>query len=85
MSAEKPAGVWRSSLRLWRTRIGIALVLLLVGVAIVGPWVAKFSPSEFAGTPNTRHVPGTWLGTDYLGQDVVSGSASSAPARARPL
>ena len=28
-----PAGVWRSSLRLWRTRIGIALVLLLVGVA----------------------------------------------------
>jgi peptide/nickel transport system permease protein len=67
-----PLGIWRSSLRLWRTRIGIALVLLLVGVAIVGPWVAKFSPSEFAGTPNTRHVPGTWLGTDYLGQDVVS-------------
>ncbi len=67
-----PPGLWRTSFGLWRTRMGIGLVLLLVGVAIIGPWVAPFGPAEFAGTPNLRDVPGTWLGTDYLGQDVWS-------------
>ncbi len=68
----KPPGLVRSSLRLWRTRIGVALVLLLVGIAIVGPWIAPYGPAEFVGTANLRDVPGTWLGTDYFGQDVWS-------------
>lgn len=70
--AAAPAGVVRSAFRLWRTRIGLALVLALVAVAIVGPWVAPFGPDEFAGTANLRQVEGTWLGTDYFGQDVWS-------------
>ena len=48
------------------------LVVLLVLLAIVGPSLAPFGPAEFVGTPNTRHVEGSWLGTDYLGQDVWS-------------
>ena len=61
------------ALRLWRTRIGAALVLLLVIVAFVGPYVAPHGPSDFVAIPNTP--PGGkagLLGTDYLGQDVLS-------------
>ncbi|MDP2292493.1 MAG: ABC transporter permease [Actinomycetota bacterium] len=68
----KQPGLWRSAMRLWRTRIGLALVVLLVGVAIIGPIVAPYGPAEFVGTANLRHVDGTWLGTDYFGQDVWS-------------
>jgi len=67
-----PPRLMRAALRLWRIRIGIALVVLLVAVAIIGPWVAPFGPAEFIGTPNTRNIDGSWLGSDYLGQDVWS-------------
>jgi peptide/nickel transport system permease protein len=61
------------ALRLWRTRIGAALILLLVIVAFVGPYVAPHAPDEFVAIPNTP--PGGkagLLGSDYLGQDVFS-------------
>lgn len=65
-------GVVRAALGLWRTRLGLALVVVLVGIAIVGPWVAPYDPSEFVGTANLSDVEGAWLGTDYFGQDVWS-------------
>ena len=65
-------GVFRTALRLWRTRIGLVLVLIVVGIAIVGPWVAPHGPTEFVGPPNTRNVEGLLFGTDSLGQDVWS-------------
>ena len=65
-------GLLRRAMKLWRTRIGVALVVLLVGVAIVGPWVAPYGPAEFVGTANLSNVEGAWLGTDYFGQDVWS-------------
>jgi peptide/nickel transport system permease protein len=61
------------ALRLWRTRIGAFLVLLLVLIAIVGPYVAPHGPSDFVAIPFTP--PGGKagiLGSDYLGQDVFS-------------
>jgi peptide/nickel transport system permease protein len=61
------------ALRLWRTRIGAALILLLVIVAVVGPYVAPHAANEFVAIPNTP--PGGkagLLGSDYLGQDVFS-------------
>jgi peptide/nickel transport system permease protein len=61
------------ALRLWRTRIGAALILLLVIVAFVGPYVAPHADDEFVAIPNTP--PGGnagLLGSDYLGQDVFS-------------
>jgi len=71
-SATAQPGLLRAAWGLWRTRIGVVLVLLLVGVAIIGPWVAPYGAAEFVGTANLRSVPGTWLGTDYFGQDVWS-------------
>lgn len=70
--AQSQPGLLRAAWGLWRTRIGVALVVFLVGIAIVGPWVAPYGEAEFVGTANLSDVPGTWLGTDYFGQDVWS-------------
>ena len=67
-----PPGVWRTAFRMWRVRAGLALLVVLGAIALGGPLVAPFGEAEFVGTPNTRHVEGTWLGSDYFGQDVVS-------------
>ena len=62
----------RRSLRLWRTRIGVALVGLIVLLAIVGPYLAPYGPSTPVGVPNSDPSGKAVLGTDYLGQDVLS-------------
>ena len=62
----------RRSLRLWRTRIGLALLGLIVLLAIVGPYVAPYGPSTPVGAPNSDPSGKAVLGTDYLGQDVLS-------------
>ena len=72
-----PAGVRASSLarralRLWRTRIGLMLVSALVLMAIIGPFVAPYGPSTAVGAPNSNPSGTAVLGTDYLGQDVLS-------------
>jgi len=55
-----------------RTQIGVTLSLLLIAVALIGPFVAPFGSTEYVDMPNTLSVPGTLLGTDYFGQDVLS-------------
>ena len=62
----------RNALRLWRTRIGVGLVALLVLVAIIGPFIAPHSPSTPVAAPNSGPGGAAPLGTDYLGQDVLS-------------
>jgi len=66
------ASLLRRSLRLWRTRIGVALVGLIVLLAIVGPYLAPYGPSTPVGVPNSNPSGKAVLGTDYLGQDVLS-------------
>jgi peptide/nickel transport system permease protein len=61
-----------SSTRLWRTRIGGLLTLLLIGVAILGPYLAPHDPNAFAGAPFAKAGDGLVLGTDQLGHDVLS-------------
>src|SRR5262249_61799342 len=62
----------RRSLRLWRTRIGVALPGCVVLLAIVGPYVAPYGPNTPVGVPNANPGGKAVLGTDYLGQDVLS-------------
>ena len=71
-SPVRGASLLRRSLRLWRTRIGVALVGLIVLLAIVGPYVAPYGPSTPVGVPNSTPGGKAVLGTDYLGQDVLS-------------
>jgi peptide/nickel transport system permease protein len=60
------------ALRLWRTRVGLAIVALLVLIALVGPLVAPHSPTEFVGIPNSPPSGDAIFGTDALGRDVLS-------------
>ena len=72
LPAVRGTSLLRRSLRLWRTRIGVALVGALVLLAIVGPYVAPYGPSTPVGAPNSTPSGTAVLGTDYLGQDVLS-------------
>jgi peptide/nickel transport system permease protein len=62
----------RRAWRLPRTKIGAALVLLLVGSALIGPFFAPHDPAAFAGAPYAHPGSSTLLGTDNLGRDVLS-------------
>ena len=62
----------RRSLRLGRTRLGLTLVGALVLLALIGPYLAPYGPSTPVGAPNTPPGGKAVLGTDYLGQDVLS-------------
>ena len=73
ITARAPTGaLLRNALRLWRTRIGLAFVLALVAIAIVGPYVAPHGPTDFVGAPNTGPSSAARFGTDHIGQDVWS-------------
>ncbi|GAA1821920.1 ABC transporter permease [Nesterenkonia flava] len=62
----------RNLLALWSVRIAGAFLLLVLGLAIIGPVVAPFEPLE--RSPNILAHPSAehWLGTDYMGRDVLS-------------
>jgi peptide/nickel transport system permease protein len=62
----------RDALRLGRTRFGLAIVTVLVLVAVAGPLVAPYSPTEFVGIPNSPPSGDAIFGTDALGRDVFS-------------
>jgi peptide/nickel transport system permease protein len=62
----------RRAWRLGRTRIGVVLVLLLLGTALIGPLFAPHDPTAFVGVPNTKPSGNALLGTDNLGRDVLS-------------
>ena len=62
----------RRAWRLSRTKIGLGLALLLLGVALCGPFFAPHDPTEFVGAPNSKPSSDALLGTDNLGRDVLS-------------
>lgn len=55
-----------------RTKIGLLLVVLLVGVALLGPFFAPHAPSAFAAIPFAHPSSAVPLGADNLGRDVLS-------------
>lgn len=65
-------GVTRRALRLWRTRIGLLITLVLLGFAIFGPFFAPHSPTALVGHDFQKPGGGLLLGADGLGQDVWS-------------
>jgi peptide/nickel transport system permease protein len=74
LPAVRGTSLLRRSLKLWRTRIGLALVGIIVLLAIVGPYLAPYGPSTPVpgSAPNSDPSSKAVLGTDYLGQDVLS-------------
>jgi len=68
----RPVGLIRKALQLRRTKIGLTVLLVIMTFAIVGPFVAPHTQTEFIDMPNSLDIPGALFGTDYLGQDVWS-------------
>jgi peptide/nickel transport system permease protein len=61
--------------RLARTapgRAGILILAFVCGVAIAGPLIAPHSVTDTVGLPGQGPSAGAWLGTDFLGRDVLS-------------
>jgi peptide/nickel transport system permease protein len=68
----KAPSTLRRSLRYGRTRIGVALTLAVLLLALLGPALAPHSPSALIGGPFAKPSGAAPLGTDYLGHDVLS-------------
>lgn len=52
--------------------IALAVVGLVLLVAIVGPYVSPYGPSEIVGPPYQPRSGDHWFGTDFLGRDVLT-------------
>jgi peptide/nickel transport system permease protein len=64
--------ILRRAASLTRTRIGLAIVGLMLAIALFGPLVAPHSPTEFVAAPNTGPSSNALFGADALGRDVFS-------------
>jgi peptide/nickel transport system permease protein len=53
-------------------RIGVLLLLIAVGVALLGGLFAPYSPTATQGVPGAAPAPGHLLGLDFIGRDVLS-------------
>ncbi len=53
-----------------RSLVGSILTLLIVALVVFGPMLAPYGENEIVGRPYS--TDGSFLGTDYLGQDVLS-------------
>ncbi len=62
----------RDSLRYGRTWAGLVITGVIVLLALVGPFVAPHSPTTLVGVPFSAPSASAPLGTDYVGEDVLS-------------
>jgi peptide/nickel transport system permease protein len=69
MSVLSPTNLRRISQQR-RLLIGLLITVIITLVAIFGPLMAPYGENEIVGKPFTHE--GSFLGTDYLGQDVWS-------------
>jgi peptide/nickel transport system permease protein len=65
-------GILSSASRLTRTRVGLGIVGLMVAIALFGPLIAPYSPTEFVAAPNSGPSSDALFGADALGRDVWS-------------
>jgi peptide/nickel transport system permease protein len=59
---------WRQG----RTKVGVAITLAIVAIAVIGPFFAPYSPTEFVAPPFSSPSSDVWFGADNLGRDVLS-------------
>lgn len=65
-------GVWSRTLRRPEGAVGLALTLLVVLVALLGPLLSSGDPNAFVATPYAQPAPGLPFGADVLGRDVLT-------------
>ena len=54
------------------TRAGVSLAALVFGLALLAPWLAPFDPTLAVGPPSSAPSRQHWLGTNDIGQDILS-------------
>lgn len=64
--------ILRDSWRERRTKVGIVICVVVVALAVLGPFFAPYTPTEFVGPPFAAPSSTAVLGTDYIGHDVLS-------------
>lgn len=70
---------WREGWRVFRSNkaalVGLALLALLIMTMVFGPSLYGVAPMDIASAPFVEPFtdPEVWLGTDYLGRDVLAG------------
>lgn len=76
-SAPQAQGPWAEAARMFARNpsaiVGSVLLLIVILVSVVGPWVHPVDPFEIVAAPMTPPFTEAevWLGTDYLGRDVL--------------
>ena len=69
----RPNALWLALRKNRLSWVGVALLLLIVGVALLAPWIAPHDPlqqnSAYRLDPPSSEY---WLGTDSYGRDVLS-------------
>jgi ABC-type dipeptide/oligopeptide/nickel transport system permease subunit len=63
---------WPRFLRSPQGVAGLIILLVVLGVAFIGPLVAPYPLTQPIGAPGSPPGTGALLGTDYLGRDVLS-------------
>jgi peptide/nickel transport system permease protein len=53
-------------------QIALILVFLIIGLAVIGPFVSPYEFDEIVGPPFAHISREHWLGTDFLGRDAFS-------------
>ena len=66
---------WRVFRRNKAAILGLTLLTMLVVMMVIGPGLHGVAPFEIVGSPFTEPFvdPKAWLGTDYLGRDILAG------------
>lgn len=65
-------GLFRTAWRFGRTKVGVVLTGLIVLIAVVGPFVAPYTPTEFVTKPFDTGVDEALFGGDNRGRDVLT-------------
>jgi len=68
----RASGNFRRTLRTGRGRVGLTLVVIVVGVAAIGPFVTPSPPDTTEGIFFSPASSRFWLGTDVLGRSVLA-------------
>ena len=53
-------------------KIGLGILLFFIILAIIGPTIAKYAPTDTVGPPNSPPTAEYWFGTTTFGEDVFS-------------
>jgi len=68
----RPSGLLGRALSYRRAQFGLALVLAVAGIALLGPFIAPHSATAFVGAPYGDPTARAMFGMDGLGRDVLS-------------